>query len=122
MFLKNMCDSLLQRLENSLKLSYQRISSVIDIFRCMLIDQHFYEKENQIFALLATTKGFTLRDTVVKDKASAKEQSKETNTEMDFYKTALLDFEKGRRIWCDCTQKFSIKIQETVLKNILTQD
>jgi hypothetical protein len=131
LFIKNLTDTIFQRLEVAMKLSYQRITSVIQLFERLQLDAHFWERENKILQLMASSKYFDPLSTAHSNNSPSNkietnsngQPSKDTDTfEMGCYQGALLEFEHGRRIWCDAAKKFSNNIQETIMKSILTQD
>lgn len=132
LFIKNLTDTIFQRLEAAMKLSYQRITSIIQLFERLQLDAHFFERENKIFQLMQSTKYFDPLSTAhsnnspsnkIKANSNGQPPSGHTDTfEMGCYQGALLEFERGRRIWCDAAKKFSNNIQETIMKSILTQD
>jgi hypothetical protein len=131
LFIKNLTDTIFQRLEVAMKLSYQRITSVIQLFERLQLDAHFWERENKILQLMASSKYFDPLSTAHSSNSPSNkietnsngQPSKDSNTfEMGCYQGAMLEFERGRRIWCDAAKKFSNNIQETIMKSILTQD
>lgn len=122
--LKHFIEKMFERVEKRLKVSYLKVTKMIELFRTLLVDEHFYVREKRILDLIIYMKGDTEPSQQPKDQKSKKKSDviQGNGGDYEMLDTCLESFEKGRKQMIIGAQELSKKIEQEILGITVKKD